>query len=112
MKLPGAPSLSGSRIEPVKGMHSREIVCAVWMKGTNLTQLALDNNYSEAFLRMVLRRPNEKGERIIADCIGTEPHLIWPDRYHADGTPDHAKWRRLEKRRLEQNPLGRRSAVR
>ena len=52
-----------------------------------------------------LRAPNLKGERAIAAALGTRPHLLWRDRYHASGQrkspQDHSRPPTMAQRRKE-----------
>ena len=92
-------------------MHRFAIAAAVKMAGTTLTQLALDNGLNDAFWRNTLLKFNTRGQEIIASCIGIPAHLIWPDRYDADGKPNLGKWRRLQAARAARKSH-RRSAAR
>jgi len=96
-------SLSGSGAVPVKGIHRFHISAAVRAAGTTLTQLALDHGLNEAFLRNTLQSFNARGQEIIAEHLGIPAHIIWPDRYSADGTPNKGKWRRLRAARARRN---------
>jgi len=50
-----------------------------------------------------LRAPNLAGERAIAAALGTRPHLLWRDRYHASGLrkpqQDHSRPPTMAQRR-------------
>lgn len=68
------------------GMTPRDIKIAVWMTGTNLTELALKHGYSESYCRMALLYSTCPGsEQLIIDQLGLHPHTIWPDRYDENG---------------------------
>lgn len=50
-------------------------------RGTNLTQLSINNGLSPSTLRNVLRVKYPKAERIIANFLNLSPADIWPSRY-------------------------------
>jgi Ner family transcriptional regulator len=79
----------------LSGGHPELVKAAVRMRGKTLTGLALQNGLSESCLRMTLLKPIPRGEQVIAAFLGIPAHLIWPNRYNSDGTPNHAKWRSL-----------------
>ncbi|MEO6430951.1 MAG: helix-turn-helix domain-containing protein [Nitrosospira sp.] len=62
------------------------IIGAVRNTGTNLSQLSIKLGYSEITLRNALYHPAPKYERLIAEHLGTTPQVIWPSRYHEDGS--------------------------
>lgn len=63
------------------------IIGAVRETGTNLQQLSLSIGYCRTALSNALYGPCPKYERLIAEYLGVTPQIIWPSRYHADGTP-------------------------
>lgn len=71
-----------------KDWHKADIKAAVHKADLTLTALAKRNGYKDpCALGQALHHPWPKAERIIADAIGQRPEVIWPSRYHADGTP-------------------------
>lgn len=80
--------------------HPADIVAALWKRRTSLIRLSRKHRYAPGSLRIALRRPWPKAEKIIADALGIEPQQIWPTRYQADGShkklggPLHAGARR------------------
>jgi Ner family transcriptional regulator len=62
---------------------------ALERKGITVTGLARKHGFHRSAVSTALRRPWLRVERIIADAIGTKPHLIWPERYDARGNPLH-----------------------
>lgn len=50
-------------------------------RGVTLASLARAHGISASSLSAALRRPHPRHEAIIADALGVEPALIWPDRY-------------------------------
>jgi len=87
--------------------HPADIVAALWKRRTSLIRLSRKNGYAGGSLRMALRRPWPKAEKIIADYIGTTPQAIWPSRYLEDGSP---KSGRGIGRYSTQHNVGRRAA--
>jgi Ner family transcriptional regulator len=63
------------------------IIGAVRDTGTSLQQLSLSMNYTRSVLISALYRPCPKYERLIAEYLGVTAQIIWPSRYHTDGTP-------------------------
>lgn len=52
-----------------------------------------------------LREPNVRGEWAIAKILQTRPHLLWPSRYHQNGTRkspqpavNYRRWTKRERR--------------
>ena len=66
--------------------HRADIKAALEKAGWSLRKLALAHGYSPGALRNPLNAPWPKGERIIANALGTTAQAIWPSRYHDDGT--------------------------
>lgn len=69
------------------GWHREDIKAAVRKTGFTLKALALKNGLCESACRMALissQRP--AGEKAITEHLNINPHAIWPDRYHPDGT--------------------------
>lgn len=74
--------------KPVPGdWHPALIVAEIWMAGTSLIRLSRQHRYATNSLKIALRTPWPKGERLIAEAIGRTPQEIWPSRYNADGSP-------------------------
>lgn len=75
--------------------HRADIKAAVQKAGMTMSQLAREAGYCrDNQLHDALRRPWPKGERIIANALGTHPKAIWPSRYHDDGTPKSGRGER------------------
>ncbi|EAB4091036.1 helix-turn-helix domain-containing protein [Salmonella enterica] len=74
-----------TRINPKKAqmdMHRADIVAEIRKRGWSLRRLSLSMGMSAGYLKNALDRPWPKGERIIADVIGSTPEKIWPSRYN------------------------------
>lgn len=69
-----------------KDWHRADIIAAVRKSGTSLQAMSLALGYSRSTLRNALNHPAPKYERIIAMRLGITPQLIWPSRYHLDGS--------------------------
>lgn len=70
------------------------ILYAVRRTGTTLSQLSLDHGLGYGVLRNCLYRPYPCYERLVAEHLSTTPQVIWPSRYHADGTPKSGRGER------------------
>lgn len=66
--------------------HRADIIAAVRKTGTNIQQMSRDQGFRRTTIGNALYVPAPKYERLIAEQIGTTPQMIWPSRYHADGT--------------------------
>lgn len=71
--------------------HPAMIKAEVEMRGMTLTRLALANGLDASACRVALRRPYLRAEQVISSFIGVPAHELWPERYHGDGTPRHAR---------------------
>lgn len=66
--------------------HRADIVAAIHKRGTTFQKLSISLGYNDGVLRNALNHPAPKYERQIAEFLGVTPQVIWPSRYHADGT--------------------------
>ncbi|AKH36869.1 hypothetical protein AAW31_02130 [Nitrosomonas communis] len=90
-----------------KDWHRADIIAAVRKTGTNLNQLSLKHGLGIGVLRNCLNHPYPKYERLIAEHLHTTPQIIWPSRYHTDGTPRSGRGERglgRYKRKYKINP--------
>ncbi len=74
--------------------HRADIVASIWKLGSSVEKLGREHGYAPRALVMSLHRPWPKGERIIAEFLGTTPQTIWPSRYHAVGAPKSGRGER------------------
>ena len=51
----------------------------------SLRSLDIERGLPIGTMSNTLCRPDPRGETVIAEIIGVAPHIIWPDRYDADG---------------------------
>lgn len=61
--------------------HRIDIVAALHKRGVSIRQLSIQAGLKPDTLKNALARAYPKGERIIANAIGTTPEHIWPSRY-------------------------------
>lgn len=72
------------RIEPSTNSHDwhpADVIAELHKRGWSLRTLGRAHGYSPHSLRLALRHPWPKAERIIAKAIGVPPQEIWPSRY-------------------------------
>lgn len=68
--------------------HKADIKAALHKRGVTLRSLAVMHGYQHIdALHPVLRIPYPKAERLISEALGVAPQIIWPSRYHPDGSP-------------------------
>lgn len=61
--------------------HSADIIAALKKQGTSLSAVSRKSGLASSTLANALTRRRPKGERLIADALGTAPEQIWPSRY-------------------------------
>lgn len=61
--------------------HRADVVAALKKKGWTMRALSRAAGLAPDTLKVALRIPYPKGERIIAKEIGVPPETIWPSRY-------------------------------
>lgn len=74
--------------------HPADVKAALEKAGWSVTRLAKSHGHTHGVISRALRRPYERGERIVADALGLDPREIWPSRYLPDGEHVMAKWKR------------------
>lgn len=68
-------------------MHRAEIVARVKIAtGLSLKKLSILNGLNEQACKQALNRPYKEPEIAISKAIGLPVQLIWPSRYHIDGS--------------------------
>lgn len=82
------------KTRPKKDWHKADIIAAVRKTGTNLQRLSRKLGFGRTTLNNAIHAPYPKYERIIAEHLGTQPHIIWPSRYRSDGTPKSSRGER------------------
>lgn len=67
--------------------HPADIKAALHKKGITLRSLAQAHGLKESSsMSAALVRSLPSNEKRIADALGVHPKVIWPSRYHADGS--------------------------
>ncbi|MEX3614460.1 MAG: helix-turn-helix transcriptional regulator [Burkholderia gladioli] len=84
---------------PLRDWHRADIKAALEKAGWTLRKLSMAYGYTPGALKNALQIPWPKAEAIIADAIGVPRHVIWPSRYHADGSPRSGRGERGTGRR-------------
>jgi Ner family transcriptional regulator len=92
-----------------KDWHRADIIAALHKRGTSLVRMARQHNpaYAATALHIALQRPWPKAERLIADAIGEPPQVIWPSRYHTDGSPKSGRGERSKQHTAQPAGLNR-----
>lgn len=84
---PGTPmQTTQSPKKASENWHRADIVAALRKADWSLNQLSKHHGYAQGSLGQALDRPYPKAERLIAEAIGTDPEVIWPERYYPDGS--------------------------
>lgn len=68
-----------------KGWHPADIRAAVTKRKQTLTGLALENGLDGSACRAALIRPVLNAEIVISRFLGVPLHVLWPDRWDAEG---------------------------
>jgi len=74
--------------------HRADIKAALEKKGWSLRRLSIKHGYGAGSIKLALRLPWPKAEKLIAAAISVKPQQIWPSRYHANGTPKSGRGER------------------
>lgn len=61
--------------------HPADIIAGLRKRGTSLAALSRQAGLASSTLANALNRRWPKGERLIAEALGTAPEQIWPSRY-------------------------------
>ena len=61
--------------------HPADIIAALRKRGTSLAALSRQAGLASSTLANALTRPWPKGELLIANAIGVDASIIWPERY-------------------------------
>lgn len=77
-----------------KDWHKADIIAAVRKTGTSLRRMSRKLGLAHTAIGNALHQPYPKYERIIAQQINVMPQVIWPSRYHEDGTPKSGRGER------------------
>lgn len=66
--------------------HPEDIKAAVRKRGMTLEGVARAAGIKGAALRLALVVPRSAAENVIGQFLDVHPKIIWPSRYHKDGT--------------------------
>ena len=67
-------------------MRPTDIKAAIEKRNQSLTSLARKHGYSQSAFSLAIRKTYPRVEKIIAQFLGISLHLLFPDRWHSDGT--------------------------
>lgn len=81
-----------------KDWSRAQIIAALHDKGITLAALARAHGLCDSTsMSIALTRSFPKGEKRIADALDCHPMVLWPSRYHADGTRKAQGFRAIQK---------------
>ncbi|MEQ9771575.1 helix-turn-helix transcriptional regulator [Pectobacterium jejuense] len=63
--------------------HPADIIAALKKRGTSLSEVSRNAGLAYSTLANALKRHWPKGERLIAEALGSSPEQVWPSRYNA-----------------------------
>ncbi|MDT7934406.1 MAG: helix-turn-helix domain-containing protein [Sphingomonadaceae bacterium] len=66
--------------------HPEDIKAAIRKRDVTLRQVAEAHLLHRQVISLALHRPHGPAERAIAKTLGLHPEVIWPSRYHPDGS--------------------------
>jgi len=78
------------------GWDRQEIIFAVRMKGSSLQRLGLENGFFRHTLHKSLTVRFPRAHQLIAEFLGVQRQVIWPQFYHPNGEPKTFKQVRSE----------------
>ncbi|MEQ9877500.1 helix-turn-helix domain-containing protein [Pectobacterium aroidearum] len=61
--------------------HPADIIAALKKRGTSLAAVSRNAGLASSTLANALKRHWPKGERLIAEALGSSPEQVWPSRY-------------------------------
>ena len=82
----GTPPIDPTKVPTDQRERRVWIVGQLKIRGLSLRGLSLRFGYKDGYLHQALGVPVFNAEKIIAQALGTEPRILFPDRYAADGT--------------------------
>ncbi|ARA77898.1 DNA-binding protein [Pectobacterium brasiliense] len=62
--------------------HPADIIAALKKRGTWLAAVSRNAGLASSTLANALKRHWPKGERLIAEALGSSPEQVWPSRYN------------------------------
>ncbi|KFF68362.1 DNA-binding protein [Pectobacterium brasiliense] len=62
--------------------HPADIIAVLKKRGTSLAAVSRNAGLASSTLANVLKRHWPKGERLIAEALGSSPEQVWSSRYN------------------------------
>ncbi|MEI7240175.1 MULTISPECIES: helix-turn-helix domain-containing protein [Pectobacterium] len=62
--------------------HPADIIAALKKWGKSLTAVSRNAGLASSTFANALKRHFPKGERLIAEALGSSPEQVWPSRYN------------------------------
>ncbi|KMK84524.1 helix-turn-helix domain-containing protein [Pectobacterium brasiliense] len=62
--------------------HPADIIAALKKRETSLAAVSRNAGLASSTLANALKRHWPKGERLIAEALGSSPEQVWPSRYN------------------------------
>lgn len=71
------------------GMHPEDIKAEIRKRYGSLSSVSEQIGMGKNAISNIISRPDYSiaGEKKVAELLELDPYEVWPDRYHADGTP-------------------------
>ena len=88
------------------GWHPARVKMELELRGWSLASLSREHGYSPTAAGRTLRTAWANMEQVIAEALGVEPRIIWPDRYDANGVPQKYKVRRRATKESKEETSG------
>lgn len=57
------------------------------LRGLNMADIARGAGVTRSCLYQAFCKTYPRMEKVIADAVGLQPHVLWPERYDTDGLP-------------------------
>ena len=69
------------------------IIYQLALQDKSLASIARDAGISRQAIWQALAKPYPRAEKIIADTLELEPHILFPERYDTEGQPNRKRGR-------------------
>lgn len=73
--------------------HREDIKAELNKRGISMAKLGRENGLAPTTVKNALDKHYPKGEKLIAETLGTTPQIIWPSRYHGYAKPCESVFR-------------------
>lgn len=70
-----------------KGWHKQDIIAAVRKRGMSLRALSLKSGFAQDTLNKALTQRFPNAHQVIAEFVGVERQVLWPQWYQTSGSP-------------------------